>query len=127
MINALDMALIALAAAALCWALQGHRGKRRQRLDLDAKTQELAQRDEFAAQLESRYRNLFERVPIAIIVSRLDGTLIDINRAGIAMFGCDSREEALKLNMKSLYVNPAERERHVAASLRTEIRKPPNS
>ena len=117
MMTPLDMTLLTIAAGALLWTAQSRRTLRVQRRDLDAKTQQLAQRDQLAAQSESRYRGLFETVPVAIIVSRLDGTLIDINRAGMTIFGCSSREEAMKLNMKSLYVNPAERERRLAAAL----------
>lgn len=47
---------------------------------------------------EERYRNLFENANDIIYVHDLNGNYLDINEAGVRIFGY-TREEALKLNM----------------------------
>lgn len=44
---------------------------------------------------EERYRDIFENVADCIYISSLDGKFLDINDAGLKMFGYDSREELL--------------------------------
>ncbi len=74
-------------------------------------------REAASAALEGRYRGLFDSVPVAIMVVSLDGAIIDLNRAAIRIFGYDSREEAMTMNMRLMYVNPAERDRRMAEQL----------
>ncbi len=109
-------AVVAVILGSGLWTQRNARRLREGQAQLKAKTEELALRDAQTARAEVQYRNLFESVPVAIIVSRLDGTLIDINKAGIVLFGYSSREEAMAVNMRSVYVNPAERDRRIAAS-----------
>jgi PAS domain S-box-containing protein len=105
-----------LAAGAL-WAAYATRRWGRERAALVAAVRELEERNEHTAQVEGRYRALFNTVPVAIVTSRVDGSLIDINLAAMSVFGYDDREEAMTLNMRNLYVNPAERDRRVASTL----------
>lgn len=63
---------------------------------------------------EKKYRTLFEESRDTIYVTTLDGDVIDMNPAGIELFGF-TREEALAGNVRSLYANPADRERFVQA------------
>ena len=61
---------------------------------------------------EERYRSLFEESIDAIYVTTPAGKFLDINTAGVKLFGFDSRDELLALeNVKELYDNPEERER----------------
>ena len=59
-----------------------------------------AKRSRYALGLsESRYRTLFEQSQIVVFLSTLDGKLLDINSAGIELFGCSSKQELLNVNM----------------------------
>ena len=95
-----------------------------ERSRLAASIDELTQRAAHNAEVEGRYRTLFNTVPVAIVTSRMDGSLIDINLAAMQVFGFEVREEAMKANMRSLYVNPAERDRRIAATLADPNIKP---
>ena len=56
---------------------------------------------------EKKYRTIFEQSKDAIVVTTPEGILLDINPAGLQLFGYNSREEALKLDIASnVYVSP---------------------
>src|SRR5262245_56032259 len=56
---------------------------------------------------EERYRELFEKSRDTIFISSSDGALIDMNPAGLKMFGFESKGEALQSNIsRDLYWNP---------------------
>lgn len=60
---------------------------------------------------EKKYRELFERSRDAIFISTPAGRLVDINQAGVELFGYDSKEELLKVDIKrDLYVRPEDRD-----------------
>ncbi|MBI3363714.1 MAG: PAS domain S-box protein [Ignavibacteriae bacterium] len=60
---------------------------------------------------EARYRTLFEESQDGIFLSTPDGRLIDVNPAGMALFGYSSREELLKVDIaRDLYFNSEDRE-----------------
>jgi two-component system, cell cycle sensor histidine kinase and response regulator CckA len=63
---------------------------------------------------EQRYRLLFERNLAGVFRSGVDGTLIDCNEALCTMLGYDSREELQRVGMRSLYVDPEERNSAIA-------------
>lgn len=59
---------------------------------------------------ERKYRKLFEDTRDTILMTTPEGKLIDINRAGLEMFGYKSKEEMMKLDVaRDLYFNPRER------------------
>lgn len=61
---------------------------------------------------EERYRELFEESKDAVFISTPAGRFIDINSAGVELFGYASKEELLAVNIAlELYTDPAERER----------------
>ena len=61
---------------------------------------------------EERYRELFEESKDAVFISTPDGHFIDINSAGVELFGYGGKEELLAINIaRELYSDPAERER----------------
>jgi two-component system NtrC family sensor kinase len=114
----LDAAFCALVVVvAALWCRRTRRHLQEGREQLQAKSAELARRNDQTAQIEGRYRTLFESVPVAIIVAQIDGTLIDVNRAAVRLFGYDSRHEMMASNMRTYYVNPAERDHRIAAAL----------
>jgi len=60
---------------------------------------------------EEKYRSLFEESKDVIFISTPEGKFIDINPAGVELFGYQSREELLQIDIPhDLYVNPADRE-----------------
>jgi len=61
---------------------------------------------------EERYRSLFEESLDAVYVSTPAGRLIDVNPAGVSLFGYSSKEELLRVDIaRDLYADPAQRER----------------
>lgn len=66
--------------------------------------------EEAVRRSEEKYRTLFEESKDVVFISTPDGKFLDINPAGVELFGYSSREEILKINIpKHLYVNPADR------------------
>ena len=60
---------------------------------------------------EARYRTLFEESIDAVFISRPDGELIDMNPAGLALFGLRDTTELLHRRADDLYADPADRAR----------------
>lgn len=59
---------------------------------------------------EDEYRRLFDEALDAILLSDSNGLLLDINPAGLRLFGYGSRDEIRSIEVASLYWNP-ERQR----------------
>ncbi len=61
-------------------------------------------------QSEEKYRELFENATYGIFQSKLDGALLDVNPALVAMLGYSSKEELLARNLnRDIYEAPADR------------------
>ena len=60
---------------------------------------------------EQRYRLLFERNPAGVFRTTLDGQILDMNEAGLEIFGCRTKEELLSHKMPDYYCDPREQER----------------
>ena len=60
---------------------------------------------------EAIYRTLVQAAPFGICGSRLDGRLVAVNPALVAMLGYPSDEDLLRVNARDLYADPADRER----------------
>ncbi len=60
---------------------------------------------------EQRYRLLFERNPAGVFRTTLDGRILDMNEAGLQIFGCKTMEELLSHKMPDYYCDPREQER----------------
>ncbi len=58
---------------------------------------------------ESKYRTLFEDSTDTIYITAPTGVIIDINQAGLELFGY-TRDEIQQINARDLYDNPADRE-----------------
>ena len=72
------------------------------------------QHDSSQAQLElgetlRRYRSMFEHAPYGIYHVLEDGTVLDGNRVFVDLLGCSSLDDARRVNMNSLYEDPAAR------------------
>ncbi|MFQ6113090.1 MAG: PAS domain S-box protein [bacterium] len=60
---------------------------------------------------EEKYRSLFRESKHAVFISTPEGRLLDINAAGMELFGYASKDEILQIDIaKDLYVNPRDRE-----------------
>ena len=65
--------------------------------------------------LEQQFRSLFEESKDAVYISTPQGKFVDINPAGVSLFGYDSKEELLKIDIaRDLYGNPNERAKYSA-------------
>jgi PAS domain S-box-containing protein len=62
-------------------------------------------------EMERRYTDLFERVPVGLYRATPDGRILDANPALVEILGFSSREALLGVNQASLYVDPGERDR----------------
>jgi PAS domain S-box-containing protein len=63
---------------------------------------------------EQRFRMLFEESKDVFYISTMDGRFIEINPAGVELFGYASKEELLAVNIgRDIYVNPEDRKRFV--------------
>ncbi len=60
-------------------------------------------------QLERRYQDLFEHVPVGIFKTTPEGRLIDCNPAMIEMLGVPDKATLCALNMNRFYANPVDR------------------
>jgi PAS domain S-box-containing protein len=62
---------------------------------------------------EEKYRKLFEDSRDGVFTSTYDGTIVDINSAGIQMLGYESKEELKNINIGTdLYVYPKQRDEY---------------
>ena len=76
---------------------------------------QLSERSEELAESQRRYQRIFERSKDVIIVSTPDGRLIEINSAGLELYGYDSVDEMHALDLRTaLWANPADRDEYVA-------------
>ncbi|MFQ5824453.1 MAG: PAS domain S-box protein [bacterium] len=67
--------------------------------------------EEALRQSEEKYRTLFEESMDAIFLSTPDGKFLDINPAGVELFGYSSKEELLQVDItRDLYFNSKDRE-----------------
>jgi len=71
---------------------------------------ERKQAEELLKKTEEKYRRLFEDSRDAVFISSADGKFLDINPAGLELFGLDSKEELLQIDIaRTLYLNPQDR------------------
>lgn len=64
-------------------------------------------------QSEKKYRTLFEESNDVVFISTPEGRILDINSAGVELFGYASKEELLEITIdKDLYWDPDDREKY---------------
>jgi len=67
-------------------------------------------------QSEEKYRTLFEGSKDVIFISTPEGKFLDINPAGVELFGYSSKEELMRSNIvQDLFCRPADREKYQQA------------
>jgi two-component system cell cycle sensor histidine kinase/response regulator CckA len=65
---------------------------------------------------EEKYRTLFEQSKDVIFFSTPEGQFLDINPAGVELFGYSSKEELMQIDItRDLFCKPADRERYQQA------------
>ncbi|OFY59193.1 MAG: hypothetical protein A2V50_02590 [Bacteroidetes bacterium RBG_19FT_COMBO_42_10] len=68
---------------------------------------------------EDKYRSLTDHIPVGVYRTTADGQLVYSNPALVRMLNYESAEELLKLNVRQLYANPADREGQINKSTKT--------
>jgi two-component system, cell cycle sensor histidine kinase and response regulator CckA len=63
-------------------------------------------RRRIAREAETRYRSLFEGVPVGLYRATLSGQVLDANPALLQLLGFPSRESLMAVNMREIYVDP---------------------
>ena len=63
---------------------------------------------------EEKYRAFFTTSRDCVFITSREGIWIDFNDAALDIFGYESREELQQINIKLLYADPQERNRHLA-------------
>jgi two-component system, cell cycle sensor histidine kinase and response regulator CckA len=64
---------------------------------------------------EEKYRTLFEESFDGLFITSLGGKILDMNKKGVAMFGYDTKEEILSLDLEhDVYAHPPDRKRILA-------------
>ena len=87
--------------------------------ELEREVAERRQAQEAIRSSEAKFRRLFEGSRDAIYMSTPDGRLLDINPAGVELFGFESKQEMLAVDIpRELYVRPGDRDEFRAAMLR---------
>ncbi len=86
--------------------LEANAELRRERTDLEQRVKE---RTESIRRSEARYRDLFEGSRDVIYVASAEGRLLDINPAGVELFGFDSKKQMLEtVDLNRAYPHRAE-------------------
>jgi PAS domain S-box-containing protein len=81
---------------------------------------EHAQELQVKKEVEARYRNQFDAVPVGLYRAAADGRILDANLTLIRMLGYPGREALLAVNARDLYADPDEFGR-LSASLRGRV------
>ncbi|MBI3587131.1 MAG: PAS domain S-box protein [Ignavibacteriales bacterium] len=73
---------------------------------------EQRRKDALLKESEEKYRQLFEDSKDVAFISTPEGNFLEINQAGIELFGYASKEELMNVNIgRDLYVDPVDREK----------------
>lgn len=81
-------------------------------VSLELEIEERTAAERTISESEERYRSLFESSKDAIYISTPEGRLVDINPAGVELFGYDSAEELLMVDVgRDLYRHQGDREK----------------
>jgi len=89
---------------------------------------QVASRQAAATSAELRYKQLFDDVSAAIIITRFSGEIVAANAAMVRMLGYDSEADLRKHNVNELYLDPSVREaemRHLSTAVRVHNREFP--
>lgn len=81
--------------------------------EFDALSSSLLSMAEIIADRELKLRKIFEASKDAIAVVSIDGDIIDINDAGVKMFGYNDKSEMLKIKTQQTYVDISDRVKYL--------------
>ncbi|MCP4539343.1 MAG: response regulator [Chloroflexi bacterium] len=79
--------------------------------ELGSKMVELTELNQSLQISERKYRKLFQDSLDMIATTTPDGKLIDVNEAGVRLFGYSGMKELMAQNVQTIYANPEDRER----------------
>jgi PAS domain S-box-containing protein len=72
---------------------------------------DLEQNHEALKEAEKKYRRIFEDSKDMVYITSSDGKVIDVNQAGVDLFGYGSKEEMMQIHVKDTFLNPEDRKR----------------
>ncbi len=79
---------------------------------LSGKFREIESANRTMRQSEEKYRTLFEQSKDVVFISTREGRFLDINPAGVELFGYASKDEMLQMDIvEDLYLNASDRKR----------------
>ena len=76
-------------------------------------SEEKAKGEEKLRVSEEKYRAFFTTSRDPVFITTKEGGWIDLNDAAVELFGYETRDELLAVNVSDLYENPEERKRHI--------------
>ena len=79
---------------------------------------DLKQSHEALKEAEAKYRTIFEDSKDMVYITTVDGEVLDVNQAGLDLFGYGTKEEMMQVYVRDTFLNPEDRKR-----FRNEIRK----
>jgi len=71
---------------------------------------------------EEKFRRIYDASLEAVYTTSVDGEILDMNPAGVSMFGFDSLDELKKVKSKNLYVNPDDRKSLIELAVKGPVR-----
>ena len=72
---------------------------------------DLKQSHEALKEAEGKYRRIFEDSKDMVYITSGDGKVIDVNQAGVDLFGYGSKEEMMQVHVRDTFLNPEDRKR----------------
>jgi PAS domain S-box-containing protein len=73
--------------------------------------QDLKQSHKALKEAEKKYRRIFEDSKDMVYITSADGKLVDVNRAGVDLFGYGSKEEMMQVHTRNIFLYPEDRKR----------------
>jgi len=68
---------------------------------------------------EAKYRTIFENSKDMVFITSADGEFIDVNQAGVEVFGYASKEELMQINARDTYLSPEDRKGYMREIAKT--------
>jgi two-component system, sensor histidine kinase and response regulator len=104
-----DVAVAAIRAGAQDYILKGNLSRLASAVERELRD---AQGRRARKQAESRYRVLFNTVPVGVFITTPEGKVIEANSRFVAMLGFPDEESLQRVNIDDFWVDPEERSRH---------------